>query len=76
MSDCSSTKEKDIQNLRDAGCDETIIQHYLQAMEAGNQEEAVNLLEHHRNQLLEQFHRCSNCIDCLDFFMLHFGSGR
>lgn len=64
------TKEKILENLRDAGCDEQIISEYLGAMEAGNKKAAMACLDKHREKLLEQFHKSSGCIDCLDYFVI------
>lgn len=64
------TKEKIIENLRDAGCDETMIANYFKAIDAGDREAALVCLEKHREKLLEQFHKSCSCIDCLDYFLM------
>lgn len=60
-------KEKIRQNLIDCDCDTEIITKIMNAMEQGNEKEALILLAKHRQDLLDQFHRCDNSIYCLDF---------
>lgn len=69
MGFCGMTKEKILENLLDAGCSEATIAGYFEAMEAGNKKAALAHLEKHREKLLEQFHKSSSCIDCLDYFV-------
>ena len=62
-----NTREKIIQNLRDCDCDETIIEDFMKKLDAGQKKEALAILQKHRKDLLELFHRCDNYIGCLDY---------
>ncbi len=63
----SNTREKIIQNLKDCDCDEAIIAAFMEKLDAGQKKEALAILQKHRKDLLEQFHRCDGCIGCLDY---------
>lgn len=69
MGFCGMTKEKVIENLRDAGCDEETIASYFEAVDKKDHKAAMACLEKHREKLLELFHKSSSCIDCLDYFI-------
>ena len=69
MGYCEMTREKMIENLRDAGCDDETITNYFNALDAGDCKKAMKFLEKHREKLLAQFHKSSTCIDCLDYFV-------
>lgn len=58
-----------IQNLKDAGCDGPAIEEFLSAIDSGNKKEAMALLSKHRQELLDQFHKCDSCICCLDYLV-------
>ncbi len=62
-------KTRLLRNLRDAGCEEAMIQKYLQLQEEGNRREQFRLLAQHRNSLLDQVHDSQNRIDCLDYLV-------
>ncbi len=62
-----NTREKIIQNLRDCGCDEAIIEDFMEKFDAGQKKEALAILQKHRKDLLDLFHRCDSCIGCLDY---------
>ena len=55
-----------LRNLKDAGCDEAMIQKYLQLEKEGKRQEQFRLLSLHRASLLDQVHVSQNRIDCLD----------
>ncbi len=61
------TREKIIQNLKDCDCDETIIEDFMEKFDAGQKKEALAILQKHRKDLLDLFHRCDSCIGCLDY---------
>lgn len=65
-----AVREKMICNLRDAGCTEPDIAACLSALERGSRRRALWVLERHRQGLLDQYHRCKECIDCLDYLMI------
>ncbi len=62
-----NTREKIIQNLRDCDCDEAIIEDFMEKLDAGQKDEALAILQKHRKDLLDLFHRCDSCIGCLDY---------
>lgn len=62
-------KEKIRQNLIDCDCDAEIITKFMDAMEQGHEKDALGLLAKHRRDLLDQFHRCDDCIGCLDYLV-------
>lgn len=70
MGKCELSREKMIQNLKDAGCDDTTIEQYFAAIDAGDRKKAMGYIKKHREALLAQFHKCSDCIDCLDYFVM------
>lgn len=58
-----------IQNLKDAGCDETLIASFMTAMENGREKEGLMLLTSHRRTLLDKVHMREKQIDCLDYLV-------
>ena len=65
-----NSKQHIIQNLRDADCDQKVIEDILQAVDKGCKNQALALLAEHRQLLLEQFHHSKYCIDCLDYLVV------
>lgn len=63
----SNTREKIIRNLKDCGCNEAIIEDFMEKFDAGQKKEALEILAKHRKDLLDLFHRCDGCIGCLDY---------
>ena len=61
------SREKIIQNLKDCGCDQALIEDFMEKFDAGQRNEALAILARHRKDLLELFHRCDGCIGCLDY---------
>lgn len=61
--------EKVRQNLKDCNCDEQVIAQFMAAVEQGKKQEALALLAEHREELLLQFHKCNDCICCLDYLV-------
>ena len=58
-----------LRNLKDAGCDEAMIQKYLELQIEGKLQEQVRLLSLHRASLLDRVHVSQNMIDCLDYLL-------
>jgi len=56
-------------NLKDAGCDETIIKNFLRLQKEGRRQEQYRLLSLYRVSLLEQLHVSQRRIDCLDYLL-------
>ena len=74
MTEREDTKQDTmIQNLRDAGCDEGQIHCFLQFLDDGRCWEALQLLEKHRQVLLERCHEEEYKIDCLDYLTYQMG---
>ncbi len=65
---CDS-EESIIQNLRDAGCDETTITSFLRCMKDGKEPESLRLLKKQRSLLLDAVHREEKKINCLDYLV-------
>ena len=63
------TQVKLLRNLKDAGCDEAMIQKYLELQKEGKKQEQVRLLSLHRASLLDRVHVSQNMIDCLDYLL-------
>lgn len=58
-----------IQNLKDAGCDQTTIQIFLDDLHSGKMSKGVRLLEKYRRTLLDVLHQSQAKIDCLDYLL-------
>ena len=58
-----------LRNLKDAGCDEAMMQKYLKLEKERNKQEQVRLLSLHRASLLDRVHVSQNMIDCLDYLL-------
>ncbi len=72
--DCSEKckKEAMAQCLKDAGCEDTVIERFLEDFGSGRLKESIRILQKHRETLLDDLHRGQKRIDCLDYliFML------
>lgn len=62
-------KTRLVRCLKDAGCDEALIQKYLQLQREGRRKEQYRLLALHRASLLDQVHAGQSRIDCLDYLV-------
>lgn len=58
-----------IQNLRDAGCDESFITKYIDLQSKGKLAQQFNLLNCHRCGLLTSLHEQQRKLDCLDYLI-------
>ena len=56
--------------LSDAGCDESLIERFLEREAEGKKKEQYRMLTRHRIGLLKNLHLEQNRIDCLDH-MVH-----
>lgn len=63
------SKEAIIQNLKDAGCAQDIIECCMTCMEQGKKKELLKRLEEHRKGLLHKVHKEEKYIDCLDYLV-------
>ncbi len=67
------SREAVIQNLKDAGCAQDIIECCIACMEQGKKTELLKRLEEHRNGLLRKVHEEEKHIDCLDYLVYQIG---
>lgn len=58
-----------IQNLKDAGCTQEMMECILTHLDEDDMEELLKLLEHHRSCLLGMVHEREKQIDCLDYLV-------
>ena len=58
-----------VQNLKDAGCKEAIIQAFIQDVRDGDYLKGTEVLQMHRRSLLNDLHEDQKRIDCLDYFL-------
>jgi len=63
------SKEAVVQNLKDAGCTQDIIEGCMACMQQGKKNELLKRLEEHRNGLLDRVHKEEKHIDCLDYLV-------
>jgi len=63
------SREAVIQNLKDAGCAQDIIECCVACMEQGKKNELLKRLEEHRKGLLHKVHEEEKHIDCLDYLV-------
>ncbi len=64
-----TTNEQLIQNLKDCGCSDKIINEFMMSVESGDKSRALSILAEHRQKLLDSFHKCDSCICCLDYLV-------
>lgn len=63
------TREAILQNLRDAGCDEKLIERFMAQGEGATLCDQMKLLERHRCCLMNHMHNVQRQIDCLDYLL-------
>ncbi|MCB7304027.1 hypothetical protein NE683_05870 [Bariatricus massiliensis] len=63
------SREKVVQNLKDAGCGPDIIEDFLLYFDREQKEEQITLLEKHRRELLNVVHKAEKKIYCLDYLI-------
>lgn len=65
------TKDDILQNLKDAGCDSTIIDRIIILLDSDDKASVLNLLVKHRIGILDLLHKEQKKIDCLDFLVFN-----
>lgn len=60
-----------IQNLKDAGCGETVIADVCGLYEKGQIRDAVKKLRRYRCSLMDTLHKSQERVDCLDYLVRH-----
>lgn len=58
-----------LRNLKDAGCNEILIQEFLQCDDEKNTSRQIRLLKKHKRDLLSSLHVCQSQIDSLDYLL-------
>lgn len=69
MADYISYTGAVVQNLKDAGCNEEVVEEFMELAEAGERQKQFKLLEKHRRTLLDKVHSKEKQIDCLDYLV-------
>lgn len=62
-------QQKIIENLKDAGCDDLVIEQFLMLEKEQKKQEQLRLLSSHRKTLLNSVHKNQKRIDCLDYLL-------
>lgn len=62
-------KEDLLQNLLDAGCDQTLTGQCLKCMDAASEYKMYTLLQEHRTKILEAIHENQDRLECLDYLL-------
>ncbi|MCI9081835.1 MAG: hypothetical protein HFI70_05900 [Lachnospiraceae bacterium] len=63
------SKEDVVQNLRDAGCSPDTIRCFMEHFDQGDWKDQLELLEEHRENILNRVHEEERQIDCLDYLV-------
>lgn len=69
MAEAADTNGQIMQNLRDAGCDESMIEIFMALCAQCRTKEQRRLLSAHRKELLDTVHDNQKRIDCLDYLI-------
>lgn len=69
MIEMTQSQSAVVQNLKDAGCDQKLIQCFLEYQVEGNLKEQLKLLVQQRGLLLGKIHKNQKRIDCLDYLI-------
>lgn len=57
------------QNLKDAGCEASLIEEFFELQKTGQKKDLLNLLAIHKSQLIKRLYENQKKIDCLDFLI-------
>lgn len=58
-----------MQNLKDAGCTQDGVDHFMTLWERSDRETQIRFLRHHRRFLLDGIHAEQKKLDCLDYLI-------
>ena len=64
-------KEAIINNLKDAGCSQEVIDSFIDGYQDKSPQELIDILRCHRCGLLEKLHHDQKQIDCLDYLIFN-----
>lgn len=62
-------EESIVRNLRDSGCNDEIIEAFVEDIREEKYSEGLKLLTAHRRALLDELHKEQKRIDCLDYLV-------
>lgn len=62
-----------IQNLKDAGCSQEMIDCCIACLDTGRKKELLERLEKQRKGILDKIHKGQKQIDCLDYLVFQIG---
>lgn len=65
----AQTEDEIIQNLKDAGCGETVITDFMICWKNGSLKPGMKLLTAKRKELLDEIHVGQRKLDCLDYLI-------
>lgn len=71
-----NSEEDVIQNLKDAGCNQKIIECFLECMAQDDFNGQLRLMKEHRKCLLDRVHEGEKQIDCLDYLVYQIDRSR
>lgn len=69
------TQKAVISNLEDAGCSIETIRKFMGCLESGDEKAWKEILEKHRDVLLNRVHQEEKKIDCLDYLVYQLSRG-
>lgn len=58
-----------VQNLRDAGCPQAVIERFMESYGVGDMPGQIRILSGQRKRLLARVHEEQNRLDCLDHLL-------
>lgn len=69
MPDALNKCEVFLQNLKDAGCDETFIKTCMELIEEEKIIEIKKMLSNHKNEMMQDIRKRQKEMDCLDYLI-------
>ena len=69
MTERTKRKQDVVTNLVDAGCDNELIEQFMDLLKTGRKEAGLSLLTKHRRYLLDCYHADQKRIDCLAYLL-------
>ncbi|RKI65339.1 hypothetical protein D7V91_14395 [bacterium 1xD42-67] len=69
MAERTKQEQDVVTNLVDAGCDNELIDQFIDLLKNGKKEAGLSLLAKHRRYLLDCYHADQKKIDCLDYLL-------
>lgn len=64
-----------MQNLKDAGCTQGAVAHFMALWEGADRESQIRFLRRHRSFLLDGIHVAQKKLDCLDYLIYQLEKG-